>query len=161
MRSYVREHGTIHLSALDTHGDLGCTTTTSGLFYKIPGRVGDSPILGAGLYLDNTAGSAGSTGRGEANLLNLSSHTMVEALRRGLAPKDADAGSLPPGGRDQQAAEAPGRQGAAQLRRQILLLRPRTAGSLAQGLYPRRQDGRARRRRSRGWSNWPRCSTSR
>jgi N4-(beta-N-acetylglucosaminyl)-L-asparaginase len=86
---YVREHGTIHLSALDTHGDLGCTTTTSGLYYKIPGRVGDSPILGAGLWLDNEFGSAGSTGRGEANLLNLSSHTIVEALRRGMSPKDA------------------------------------------------------------------------
>ena len=86
---YVREHGTIHLSALDTHGDLGCTTTTSGLYYKIPGRVGDSPILGAGLWLDNAVGSAGSTGRGEANLLNLSSHTIVEALRRGMSPKDA------------------------------------------------------------------------
>ncbi len=86
---YVREHGTIHLSALDTHGDLGCVTTTSGLYYKIPGRVGDSPILGAGLWLDNASGSAGSTGRGEANLLNLSSHTMVEALRRGMSPKDA------------------------------------------------------------------------
>ena len=58
-------------------------TTTSGLYYKIPGRVGDSPILGAGLFLDNDVGSAGSTGRGEANLLNLSSHTIVEALRRG------------------------------------------------------------------------------
>jgi N4-(beta-N-acetylglucosaminyl)-L-asparaginase len=87
--SYIREHGTIHLSALDTHGDLGCVTTTSGLYYKIPGRVGDSPILGAGLFLDNEAGSAGSTGRGEANLLNLSSHTIVEAMRRGAAPKDA------------------------------------------------------------------------
>src|SRR5947209_13082234 len=86
---YVREHGTIHCSALDTHGDLGCVTTTSGLYYKIPGRVGDSPILGAGLFLDNEVGSAGSTGRGEANLLNLSSHTIVEGLRRGLAPKDA------------------------------------------------------------------------
>lgn len=86
---YVREHGTIHLSALDTHGDLGCTTTTSGLYYKIPGRVGDSPILGAGLFLDNTLGSAGSTGRGEANLLNLSSHGMIESLRRGMSPKDA------------------------------------------------------------------------
>lgn len=85
----IREHGTIHCSALDTHGNLGCVTTTSGLFYKIPGRVGDSPILGAGLYLDNEVGSAGSTGRGEANLLNLSSHTIVEGLRRGLAPKDA------------------------------------------------------------------------
>ena len=85
----IRKHGTIHCSALDTHGDLGCTTTTSGLFYKIPGRVGDSPILGAGLFLDNAVGSAGSTGRGEANLLNLSSHGIVEGLRRGLAPKDA------------------------------------------------------------------------
>jgi N4-(beta-N-acetylglucosaminyl)-L-asparaginase len=86
---YIREHGTIHCSALDTHGDLGCVTTTSGLYYKIPGRVGDSPILGAGLYLDNEVGSAGSTGRGEANLLNLSSHTIVEAMRRGMGPKDA------------------------------------------------------------------------
>jgi N4-(beta-N-acetylglucosaminyl)-L-asparaginase len=86
---YVREHGTIHLSALDTHGDLSCVTTTSGLYYKIPGRVGDSPILGAGLYLDNRVGSAGSTGRGEANLLNLSSSNIVEALRNGMDPKDA------------------------------------------------------------------------
>lgn len=86
---YVREHGTIHLSALDTHGDLGCVTTTSGLYFKIPGRVGDSPILGAGLYLDNDAGSAGSTGRGEANLLNLSSALIIDSLRRGLAPRDA------------------------------------------------------------------------
>ena len=85
----IRKHGTIHCSALDTHGDLGCTTTTSGLFYKIPGRVGDSPILGAGLFLDNEVGSAGSTGRGEANLLNLSSHLIVENLRRGMEPKDA------------------------------------------------------------------------
>lgn len=86
---YIREHGTIHCSALDTHGDLGCTTTTSGLSYKIPGRVGDSPILGAGLYLSNEVGSAGSTGRGEANLLNLSSFAIVEGMRRGLAPTDA------------------------------------------------------------------------
>ncbi|WP_435006845.1 N(4)-(beta-N-acetylglucosaminyl)-L-asparaginase [Tundrisphaera lichenicola] len=85
----IRKHGTIHCSALDTHGDLGCVTTTSGLFYKIPGRVGDSPILGAGLFLDNEVGSCGSTGRGEANLLNLSSHSIIEGLRRGLDPKDA------------------------------------------------------------------------
>ena len=85
----IRKHGTIHCSALDSHGDLGCVTTTSGLFYKIPGRVGDSPILGAGLFLDNEVGSCGSTGRGEANLLNLSSHSIIEALRRGLDPKDA------------------------------------------------------------------------
>jgi N4-(beta-N-acetylglucosaminyl)-L-asparaginase len=85
----IRAHGTIHCSALDTHGNIGCVTTTSGLYFKIPGRVGDSPILGAGLWLDNEVGSAGSTGRGEANLLNLSSHTIVEALRRGMSPKDA------------------------------------------------------------------------
>ena len=93
--AYIREivanrvTGTIHCSALDTHGDLGCTTTTSGLSWKIPGRVGDSPILGAGLYLDNEVGSAGSTGVGEANLLNLSSYLVVEGMRRGLDPKDA------------------------------------------------------------------------
>ena len=85
----IRKTGTIHCSALDTHGNVGCTTTTSGLYYKIPGRVGDSPIMGAGLWLDNEVGTAGSTGRGEANLLNLSSHTIVEAMRRGMAPKDA------------------------------------------------------------------------
>ena len=85
----IRKTGTIHCSALDTHGNVGCVTTTSGLFYKIPGRVGDSPIMGAGLFLDNEVGTAGSTGRGEANLLNLSSHTIVEAMRRGMAPKDA------------------------------------------------------------------------
>lgn len=84
-----RVTGTIHCSVLDTHGDLGCTTTTSGLAWKIPGRVGDSPILGAGLYLDNEIGSAGSTGVGEANLLNLSSFLVVEGMRRGLHPKDA------------------------------------------------------------------------
>ena len=93
--SFIREAleprvtGTIHCSVLDTHGDLGCTTTTSGLSWKIPGRVGDSPILGAGLFLDNEIGSAGSTGVGELNLLNLSSALIVEGMRRGLHPKDA------------------------------------------------------------------------
>jgi N4-(beta-N-acetylglucosaminyl)-L-asparaginase len=84
-----RVTGTIHCSVLDTHGDLSCTTTTSGLSWKIPGRVGDSPILGAGLYLDNEVGSAGSTGVGELNLLNLSSALIVEGMRKGLHPKDA------------------------------------------------------------------------
>ena len=88
-RSTPRVTGTIHCSVLDTHGDLGCTTTTSGLSWKIPGRVGDSPILGAGLFLDNEFGSAGSTGVGELNLLNLSSAMIVEGMRRGLPPKDA------------------------------------------------------------------------
>jgi N4-(beta-N-acetylglucosaminyl)-L-asparaginase len=91
VHEYLRKRvtGTIHCSVLDTHGDLGCTTTTSGLSWKIPGRVGDSPILGAGLYLDNEVGSAGSTGVGEANLLNLSSYLVVEGMRRGLVVKDA------------------------------------------------------------------------
>jgi N4-(beta-N-acetylglucosaminyl)-L-asparaginase len=91
VHEYIKDRvtGTIHCSVLDTHGDLGCTTTTSGLSWKIPGRVGDSPILGAGLFLDNEAGSAGSTGVGEANLLNLSSHLVVEELIRGQSPKDA------------------------------------------------------------------------
>ena len=117
----IREHGTIHCSALDTHGDLGCVTTTSGLYYKIPGRVGDSPILGAGLFLDNEVGSAGSTGRGEANLLNLSSHTIVEALRRGPSPKDAALEACKRIAATNQQPAAPRRQGPAELRRQVLL----------------------------------------
>ncbi len=84
-----RPTGTINCIAVDEKGDLGGVTTTSGLFFKIPGRVGDSPILGAGLYLDNDVGAAGSTGRGEANLLNLSSFLAVEEMRRGASPTDA------------------------------------------------------------------------
>lgn len=84
-----RSTGTIHLSALDANGNMGCVTSTSGLAYKIPGRVGDSPIVGAGLYLDNEVASAGSTGRGEANLLNCSSFLIVEEMRRGANPTDA------------------------------------------------------------------------
>ena len=64
-------------------------TTTSGLAWKIPGRVGDSPILGAGLYVDGDVGAAGSTGRGEANLYNLCSFVIVEQMRMGKSPKDA------------------------------------------------------------------------
>ena len=64
-------------------------TTTSGLSFKIPGRVGDSPILGAGLYVDGDIGAAGSTGRGEANLYGLCSFVIVEEMRRGAHPKDA------------------------------------------------------------------------
>ena len=64
-------------------------TTTSGLAWKIPGRVGDSPILGAGLYVDNEIGAAGSTGRGEANLFNLASFLIVERMREGAHPRDA------------------------------------------------------------------------
>ena len=82
-------HGTIHLSVLDTHGDLACVTTTSGLGYKVPGRVGDSPIIGAGLYLDNTVGSCGSVGLGEVNLVNCASYLLIENLRNGMEPNDA------------------------------------------------------------------------
>ncbi|MBA2564824.1 MAG: N(4)-(beta-N-acetylglucosaminyl)-L-asparaginase [Gemmatimonadetes bacterium] len=82
-------YGTINCNALDARGNVGGVTTTSGLFFKIPGRVGDSPIAGAGLYVDNDVGAAGSTGRGEANLLNLSSHLVVERMRGGAHPRDA------------------------------------------------------------------------
>lgn len=81
--------GTINCDGINTNGDICGVTTTSGLAWKIPGRVGDSPILGAGLYVDNDVGAAGSTGRGEANLYNLSSYLIVESMRRGMSPKDA------------------------------------------------------------------------
>lgn len=81
--------GTIHCSGMNAKGEICGVTTTSGLAFKIPGRVGDSPILGAGLYVDNAVGAAGSTGRGEANLYNLCSFLIVEEMRRGKHPKDA------------------------------------------------------------------------
>lgn len=84
-----RNYGTIHISALDKNGSLSCVTSTSGLEFKIPGRVGDSPIIGAGLYVDNEVGSAGSTGRGEANLLNCSCVMIVEWMRQGKSPEEA------------------------------------------------------------------------
>lgn len=82
-------YGTIHCSARAASGDIACTTTTSGLAFKVPGRVGDSPILGAGLYCDQEAGSAGATGRGEAAILSNGSFAIVEMLRGGMHPKDA------------------------------------------------------------------------
>ena len=81
--------GTIHLSAVDARGDLAGCTSTSGLFFKMPGRVGDSPIIGAGCFTDNEVGSAGSTGRGEANLLVSGGHLTVEFMRQGKHPRDA------------------------------------------------------------------------
>lgn len=86
---FRRPTGTIHCSGLAANGDMSCTTTTSGLAFKIPGRVGDSPIIGAGLYVDNEVGSCGSTGRGEANLQNLSSFAAVELMRNGASPEEA------------------------------------------------------------------------
>ena len=82
-------YGTINCNGVNSRGDVCGVTTTSGLSWKIPGRLGDSPILGAGLYVDNEVGAAGSTGRGEANLYNLSSFLIVEEMRRGKSPKDA------------------------------------------------------------------------
>jgi N4-(beta-N-acetylglucosaminyl)-L-asparaginase len=82
-------YGTINCDAVSPSGEICGVTTTSGLAWKIPGRVGDSPILGAGLYVDGEVGAAGSTGRGEANLYNLTSYLIVENLRRGMHPKDA------------------------------------------------------------------------
>lgn len=89
IRDFMAHHGTINCCALDAQGNLAGVTTTSGLAYKIPGRVGDSPIIGAGLYVDNDVGAAGSTGRGEANILNCGSFTVVEFMRDGFSPTEA------------------------------------------------------------------------
>ena len=82
-------YGTINCDGINAKGEICGVTTTSGLSFKIPGRAGDSPILGAGLYVDGDVGAAGSTGRGEANLYNLCSYLIVEEMRRGAHPKDA------------------------------------------------------------------------
>jgi N4-(beta-N-acetylglucosaminyl)-L-asparaginase len=81
--------GTINCDGVNAKGEICGVTTTSGLSWKIPGRVGDSPILGAGLYVDGEVGAAGSTGRGEANLYGLCSFFIVELMRQGKSPKDA------------------------------------------------------------------------
>ncbi len=85
----IHVYGTINCDGVNAEGEICGVTTTSGLAWKVPGRVGDSPILGAGLYVDGAVGAAGSTGRGEANLYNLSSFLIVENMRRGMHPKDA------------------------------------------------------------------------
>src|SRR5437763_12685682 len=82
-------YGTINCDGVNTKGEICGVTTTSGLAWKIPGRVGDSPILGAGLYVDGAVGAAGSTGRGEANLYGLCSFVIIEEMRHGRHPKDA------------------------------------------------------------------------
>ena len=86
--------GTINCDGISAKGEICGVTTTSGLAWKIPGRVGDSPILGAGVYVDGEVGAAGSTGRGEANLYNLCSFFIVEEMRRGAHPKDAGMAAL-------------------------------------------------------------------
>ncbi|HSR51160.1 MAG TPA: N(4)-(beta-N-acetylglucosaminyl)-L-asparaginase [Acidobacteriota bacterium] len=89
LRDYIRHHGTINCNAVNAQGDISGVTTTSGLAFKIPGRVGDSPIIGAGLYLDNQVGACGSTGRGEANLKTCASFLAVEFMRNGDSPEEA------------------------------------------------------------------------
>ena len=81
--------GTIPCMAVNEKGDISATTTTSGLSWKIPGRVGDSPIIGAGCCVDNEVGAAGSTGKGEENIKISGGHTIVEMMRKGMSPTDA------------------------------------------------------------------------
>ena len=82
-------HGTVNCIALNEKGEMSAVTTTSGMAWKIPGRLGDSPIIGGGLWLDQDVGGAGSTGRGEENLRVCGAHAVVENMRRGMSPKDA------------------------------------------------------------------------
>ena len=89
IKEFLRHHGTIHCSVRTARGDLAGVTSTSGLSFKLPGRVGDSPIVGAGLYVDNDVAACGSTGRGEAVILSAGSFAVVEQLRRGAAPQEA------------------------------------------------------------------------
>ena len=84
-----RPSGTINVLAVDAAGDIAGCTSTSGLAYKLPGRLGDSPIVGAGLYVDNEVGAAGATGRGEEVIKTCGSFLVVEAMRRGLSPAEA------------------------------------------------------------------------
>ena len=89
IKNALQAYGTINCLGIDLQGNISGVTTTSGLSYKIPGRVGDSPIIGAGLFVDNEIGAAGSTGRGEANLANCSSVMIVEYMRQGKSPEEA------------------------------------------------------------------------
>jgi len=89
-----RPTGTIHCAGIDNSGDLSCVTTTSGLAFKIPGRVGDSAQIGAGLYVDNEVGSCGSTGRGEENVRNCTSMLAVELMRTGMSAEEAGLSAL-------------------------------------------------------------------
>jgi N4-(beta-N-acetylglucosaminyl)-L-asparaginase len=86
--------GTINCLALNSKGEMSGVTTTSGLAWKIAGRVGDSPIIGAGLYVDQDVGGAGSTGRGEENIRIAGAHTIVENMRHGMTPQEASLDAL-------------------------------------------------------------------
>ena len=86
--------GTIHCSVLNEKGEISGITTTSGLAFKLPGRCGDSPIIGAGCYTDQDVGSAGATGSGEENIKVVGAHTIVENMRRGMSPQEAGMDAL-------------------------------------------------------------------
>jgi len=86
---FDKPQGTVHFAAVDDAGDMACATSTSGHAFKIAGRVGDSPIVGAGLYVDNQVGTCGSIGRGETNMENLSSYAAVQLMAAGRSPLDA------------------------------------------------------------------------
>jgi N4-(beta-N-acetylglucosaminyl)-L-asparaginase len=86
--------GTIHCSALNEKGEISGITTTSGLAFKLPGRCGDSPIIGAGCYTDQDVGSAGATGAGEENIKVAGAHTIVENMRHGMSPQEAGVDAL-------------------------------------------------------------------
>jgi N4-(beta-N-acetylglucosaminyl)-L-asparaginase len=83
----VNNHDTIGMIALDAAGNLSGACTTSGMAYKMRGRVGDSPIIGAGLYVDNEIGAATSTGVGEEVIRICGSHTVIELMRQGMSPE--------------------------------------------------------------------------
>ena len=89
-----RPQGTINCNAVTADGDVVGATSTSGLFFKIPGRLGDTPVIGAGLYVDNEVGACGSTGWGEGNLRSCGSHTAVEMMRQGKSPEEAALATL-------------------------------------------------------------------
>jgi N4-(beta-N-acetylglucosaminyl)-L-asparaginase len=86
--------GTINCSALNTKGEMSSVTTTSGLAWKLAGRCGDSPIIGAGCYCDQDVGAAGATGNGEENIKVCGAHTIVENMRRGMSPEEAGMDAL-------------------------------------------------------------------
>src|SRR3982750_3741314 len=86
--------GTIHVSVVNAKGEMSGATTTSGLSWKLPGRCGDSPIIGAGSYTDQDVGSAGATGSGEENIRVAGAHTIVENMRHGMSPKEAGLDAL-------------------------------------------------------------------
>ncbi len=87
-------HGTIHCSCLNEKNEMSGMTTTSGLAWKLAGRCGDTPIVGAGCYCDQDVGSAGATGSGEENIRIAGAHTIIENMRKGMDPKDAGLDAL-------------------------------------------------------------------